>query len=485
MASLVDCPEEIYDTILEFIPPPALRNLCLVNRRLRFIAEPRLYRRIEWTWQDPEIPAWIQPPRPPPPIQLLLRTLLSRPELGIHVRRLVLRGFNPLHRCPKLPTDCSGLDEAVSVVERFGVPYVDLWVRELRSGTVGAFVALLLSQTPQLEIIHADGSFAVEGQLVGLLIKSALQERHGHNLPTFTRVHKMIWDDDFKKTWQKGMRGRNFTSCLSGWELFSLPSVKTIAATINNPFPFAWPMDIPDPSNLTSLRLSHVREPLLCQLLAITRGLRSLEWNWYYDWGNYGYQPRPASLTRSPNIENPVVDLDQLAQAVLQVAGTLTELVVTGYIETYDIIEPEARAFIRGSLSGIISLEKLERLEAPVHMLMGFFTPPGKNTLPDPLPTNLEYLDISSDLAFEIDPDVWWEDDYHGMILDLIKPWLQHDYCMQATPQLRGIGVRVSLSWPSNPCPDHFCTLWHYRDLDETLRRGRMEGEFVVGKGAS
>lgn len=43
MKSLLDCPTEIVRSILECLPAASLRDLCLVSRGLREVAEPLLY----------------------------------------------------------------------------------------------------------------------------------------------------------------------------------------------------------------------------------------------------------------------------------------------------------------------------------------------------------------------------------------------------------------------------------------------------------
>merc|ERR1711939_1143861 len=68
--------------VLKLLSPPELHKLSLVNKESRASCEPLLYSSIEWIWLEDR----------PPPIVPFIRTILQRPELAAHVRRVSLLG---------------------------------------------------------------------------------------------------------------------------------------------------------------------------------------------------------------------------------------------------------------------------------------------------------------------------------------------------------------------------------------------------------
>lgn len=77
---LLDCPNEIFDGVLPLLGPREFYSLCLVCTKLRTRAEPSLYSRIEWIWVKDRTP----------PITLILRSIISLPQLANHIQYLAL-----------------------------------------------------------------------------------------------------------------------------------------------------------------------------------------------------------------------------------------------------------------------------------------------------------------------------------------------------------------------------------------------------------
>ncbi len=71
-------------------------SLCLVCREIRALAEPYLYSNIHFSWEIESRP---------PPLPAIVRTILERPELGGHVRSLIVDGdvFIHVFRGPRHP----------------------------------------------------------------------------------------------------------------------------------------------------------------------------------------------------------------------------------------------------------------------------------------------------------------------------------------------------------------------------------------------
>jgi hypothetical protein len=143
---------------------------------------------------------------------------------------------------------------------------------------------------------------------------------------------------------------------------------------------------------------------------------KSLRWTWYYDYG----------LRDAANL--PIVDLDQIGDAISCLRGTLTDLKIIGDVKLggKDINLPRLKT--EGSLSAMVNMENLRTLQVPWAFLVGFAQDTTKR-LQNVLPRYLEYVTITYDLCLQNDeqmepkwPDFEWED--HA-ILDLLKSWLQ------------------------------------------------------------
>ena len=63
---------------------------------------------------------------------------------------------------------------AVSLVEETCLPFRDQWIKELRRGTLDAYMALLLSRLPHLQLLCLSNPFFQESSLIGLVIQSIL-----------------------------------------------------------------------------------------------------------------------------------------------------------------------------------------------------------------------------------------------------------------------------------------------------------------------
>jgi hypothetical protein len=95
-------------------------------------------------------------------------------------------------------------------------------------------------------------------------------------------------------------------------------------------------------------------------LLSVTKSLNSFRWFWYYN----------------PNIYNPsnasVIELDQIASALLHVQDTLTECTISAECD-YRYGEGDFPALeIKGSLQSLSGFDSLKNLEIPLLFLLGF-----------------------------------------------------------------------------------------------------------------
>ncbi|GAB1216405.1 hypothetical protein ATERTT37_005619 [Aspergillus terreus] len=418
--------------VLKMLSVTEHRTLCLVNQNIRAIAEPFLYSKIQWTWQKDR-------PDSPPPIMQLLRTLLSRPQLAGYITNVRLDGYTyRIDRTgfrwtiPQIPIPNDELDKPIAFIQRMGLPYSKRWIQELRDGTIDALVALLLAQLSNLRYLYLSGDFTRRTVLIGMVLQSAICEDYG--LPNFGRLQDVSFlvPQGRDEAWDRKIK--NTADVLP---FFYLPNVQRMSASIQNPDEFRWSISrLPDPAKLVSLHLTHVREGYLRELLAVTKKLRTLRWEWYFD---YGVEDQ---------FTTPIIDLPQIAAALSTVRDTLTDLTIFADCDCDpcggDAFRPAVKT--EGSLHSMINFEMLRNLQIPWAFLVGFVQDMTKR-LPDVIPKNIEFLIITDDLALQNDDDkqphwpLWDWQDY--AIVDLIQSWLENlEAC---TPRLRGI--TLLLSW--------------------------------------
>jgi hypothetical protein len=409
--TILDCPFEIIHSIFQSLDLTDLRRMCLVCEALRTAAEPLIYSTIHWRWERSQTP----------PITLLLRSILSRPQLAAYIQILLLDG-DTFHRTeytgrpPKIPVAGAELDQPISFIERMKVPYGSIWIEELHRGTMDAFVAILLSQLSNLTCLRVESNFGKESRFVGMVLRSALCESVDRGLPTFQRLQDVTFSAGKGFVWRKKYT-RNTTDILP---FFYLPAVQRIsAAWIDNPIKFMWPAKhAPTPSTLTSLYLTVIREAHLAHILSATTGLKTLHWQWYY----------PDTFIRDQFVM-PIIDLDQIVKSMFHVRDTLTDLTISARCDS-DGVPPLT---ITGSLNAIVNFNALKRFEVPTLFLIGF-SPAAAPRLEHVIPRNIEFLTITDDLIFEEENEM---DDF--TLLSAIRSWLK-DW-RAPTPYLRGISL--------------------------------------------
>ncbi|OJJ76795.1 hypothetical protein ASPBRDRAFT_60492 [Aspergillus brasiliensis CBS 101740] len=429
-SGILSCPVEVLDLVFEPLTFSELRELSLVNKGLRAQVEPILYANIQWLWREATSS---------PPITQLLRTISCRPHLATYITNVQLDGMRIRARktagpLPKIPVPSSELTEHIEFVQGTGVPYSDLWIRELHQGTIDALLALLIAQLSNLRCLFLGPIFTEESQVVGKVLNSALCRPLDYRLPTFQNLrdvsfHRVVGDDGPQPKPTPRDRAKNNTNVLP---LFYLPNVQRMSIAVGNPDAFTWPAaHLPDPSKLTSLDLTAVREPYLGDLLSVTPNLKTLRWAWYYDNGV------------EDDFVLPIVDLDRIAAALCQVRGTLTDLTILaeapigGNEQCYPAVK------IEGSLCAMVGFDGLKRLQVPLAFLVGFAKDTTKR-LQDVVPRNIEYLTITDELGLQNDdgdynsnwPIYEWTD---SAVLILLQTWLGE--WRSCTPHLRGISV--------------------------------------------
>lgn len=140
------------------------------------------------------------------------------------------------------------------------------------------------------------------------------------------------------------------------------------------------------------------------------------------------------------------VDLDQIAAALSQVRGTLTELTITADCQpgVNGQLFPGLEAV--GLLRALVNFDRLKTLQIPLAFLVGFAQDETKR-LQDFTRRNVEFLTITDDLALqnsdylEEEWPLWEWRDYAS--LGLLRSWLKE--WTRCTPHLTRINSAAQL----------------------------------------
>ncbi|RJE20067.1 hypothetical protein PHISCL_07586 [Aspergillus sclerotialis] len=174
---------------------------------------------------------------PPRPITQLLRTLLSKPQLAAYIRSLHLDGrawaaHEARFKLPKIYIPEGQLNESITFIHRTGVPYRDLWCRELCDGSVDALVALLLAHLTSLKHLHLGYAFTRQSTLTGIMLQSAICEPGTYKLGNFQSLQELSFLHREDRDEACYMMAKNTAAILP---FFYLPNLRHVSASIQNP----------------------------------------------------------------------------------------------------------------------------------------------------------------------------------------------------------------------------------------------------------
>ncbi|KAL4751321.1 hypothetical protein BDW72DRAFT_212801 [Aspergillus terricola var. indicus] len=428
-SGLATCPPDILYLVFKLLSPADYYSLSLVNKGFHIITEPFLYSRIHGTWRvDVE-------PSSPPRLPQLLRTLLSRPQLATHITTVHLDGYrdDPNKFRWKLSTFCVSdgeldLDDAVAFIHRTKVPCSELWIQEVRSGSIDALVAILLAQLPNLKHLYMARDFTRQSTLLGMVLRLVLcQPERRYNLPGLQHLQDVSY---IIPDGEDGTRDRKKKNTADILPFLYLPNLEHLSASIENPAQLSWPAPHkPLAAKLMSLELTHVREHYLAELLSVTPSLRALEWHWYYDNG-----VKDQFIT-------PIIHIDYLVAALSSVKHTLMDLVITAHCDIGggDVIFPAVK--LEGPLDALVDFTSLRRLQVPWAFLVGFAVDTARR-LQDVVPRNLEHLIITDDLQPHNEsrrqpdwPQWGWTGQTVLAVLAVLESWLSDTSCASHLPQ--------------------------------------------------
>ncbi|EHK47197.1 hypothetical protein TRIATDRAFT_291373 [Trichoderma atroviride IMI 206040] len=337
MKSLLDCPAEIVHSILECLPAASLRDLCLVSRGLREVAEPLLYAHLLLIWLGGD---------PPPSFIILLQNLQRRPQLAKYVQSLSLaEGYT--RNGWRISVDSSELASLIAIIQDINPPFRDLWIQELRNGTPDAIVMLLLSLAPNITDLRLTGKFSADNRLLGRMLRASLCQTVDCNLPRFQHLRQVLLD-----TQSSIIRHPEMQNTADALSLFYLPAVQSITANIDNPAILVWPAHVPSPSNITSNETN-----------------------------------------------NDIINLDQIAEDLSFVKDTLEKLKISGDVSSDPELDDIPELEIQGSLRPLSRFEKLHKLVILQQFLIGFSPDDDLGSLKNLMPKNIHHLTITDDMA--------------------------------------------------------------------------------------
>jgi hypothetical protein len=181
-------------------------------------------------------------------------------------------------KLPTLPVSNGELDlDAVTAfIREIRIPYADLWIQNVCSGSIDALVVLLIAQLRNLSHLYLARDFTRQSTLLGMVLRSVLCEAGNHyNLPEFQNLRDVSY---VIPDGEDEVRDRKLKSTADILPLFYLPNLERLSASIENQAQFSWPIsNKPMPANLKSLELTHVGEKYLGELLSVTLDLRALK----------------------------------------------------------------------------------------------------------------------------------------------------------------------------------------------------------------
>ena len=404
---ILTLPDEILQHIFEYLPTASRWAGCLVCVRFLLIAEPLLYRDIDWAWSIPD------DPRQP---ALLLTTILDRPSLGAYVRWVSLAGHSRWHQTLRSTVTSAMIAKPKALVQSFGLPSAasQLWESSLEDGAVDALLAVLLLHLPRLEYLHLAGSFSHDSSF---LISALAHACRGSlaiqsHIPSFKRLREVRLDHPRRETGFL-VDGRKKLP------LFYLPALQTLHATIEGYNECEWPMGVPDTSVLTVLHLNFAEEGPLGGILSAMRNLKTLRLTWHHRY-RLMYE----------DTDTLTLNLDEIMEGLLLVKDTLEELhLLVGEKRTK--LGFATFAGTKGSLDDLVRLGSLKIFTAAVPFLPRYGEQSGPGL--ECFPSNLEILTVTDGLSRALFRTDWKAD----RLQEIARLWA--DTYERYTPRLKRI----------------------------------------------
>ena len=425
-------PCEIWDQIFSLLEKPSICATLATSWSLCDLATPRLYEDVTFSWCMPVGIGRLKPPSPsPPPVQLLLRSLLNNPGLSSHVKVLNLCG-NPIwdwtadtffhnheRRSDNAYKDVQWPEPLLNS-ESFTA---DEWKR-LTTNITEIEMHFALRRTIQKEPEHNALSLrstinmllACMTSVTRLRLDSSFFKISDADIILSKGIHKNLceaeFDWDIKQMWEATLP-TNQPLYLSG--LLALPKMRTLSAALGPKCPSLNSLS-PSTTCLNSLVLHHSRllDEEVGKLLRVTPHLSSLELHFWID------PPEARTLGRTGSH---LFDIEQLGESLTYCRESLTRLIISirfiVHSNGFDWEEQNTFRATTGQLKTLKTFSKLSVLEVPYMLLLGPCQDENHSgDLVDVVPMTLEDLTLTDHLQ-EMFPYYKWLD--LSVIVHLLK----------------------------------------------------------------
>jgi hypothetical protein len=180
--------------IAGWLPQKDLAALSRTSKYFNKVVEDLLYSKVNWRWIN-----W----KSPPPFVKLLSTLMRRPELGNHVKRLCIDctpsmtmdgrwALDAGSESPKIPILSAEMSQFVAAIQALAVDFEFEWIYHLQRGSMDTLLALLLVRLPRLVLFHLDSTPVKDVLIVQEMFATALCT-HSHGLLGFERLRDVVF----------------------------------------------------------------------------------------------------------------------------------------------------------------------------------------------------------------------------------------------------------------------------------------------------
>ena len=316
-------PLEIYFTIAGFLSTQDLSALSLTSVYHRNCTEPMLYQKIGWNPLDVKI---LWPDYHWAPIHLLLRTLLSRPELASYIQAFTIDcrtpRMGPRHnivwRCgePEYTTD--DMMRVTALINSLNFNRAEKWVIDLKRGEVDLFLGLLFSTFTNLRhfYLSIDYQQVCKGYFGEILQRSAAKNSLC-SLETVEYGGRETFCENVKDHCDE-LHSQSDIDMRQIDLLFSIPSLKHISMSLTDRL-FKPRFSLVDLSSL-NLHQSTISPTGLGRILLATPCLKSLKYDAWIDVSI----PVPDTRNKWEHL-----DCNELGRELAHVKDTLEQLYIS------------------------------------------------------------------------------------------------------------------------------------------------------------
>ena len=478
-------PPEILDGILDYIEMDtekrqnAFLSLSYTCRDLRDFGQARLLHTIDFTWPIEDrilmiglvcsgVPKSYQPRPfcPDPRLHLLLRTILTRPDLALNIYHVHLDSWNVYmleEYCREHGVQASYNDREIeslkSLLLTLALPDKGMWLKRVFAGDNDSIAALVISQLVNLcslDLVVDYSKNRIHPRMLWTMFAHVFNReyRPQSTFPEQGTVH-FAKLKKLKYNTQRYMKLPLIdTDVHQLAPLFSLPALDDVALSLLD-LPLVKTLDFTQ-SNITTLYLQHSVVEVAEGVLKACPRLRSL----YYVLDIYMSRDDPPSYFNLPKLQ----------RALNWVKDTLETLTVIGnfFLDEYGNSMIWTSSFneysgIIGRLSEMSSFMNLTTLNTTLMFLTGYQDPEGL-TLADVLPPNLQEFGI-----INLDGVILqsWEsnEDQFRMCEIVTQHFLEMDKSQSTRPWLERINFEI----------DHFVQVESSYELIEAIEKLGVE----------